>query len=217
MTMSIFKTRIAWVAALAVILMPVLAACGAETPTATAVPPAATDTPAAAPATDTPAAAAATDTPMQAAETPTTAAMTGTTPTTAGVSAADKLAALATEGIKPDPSAKGKFEFFSWWTAGGEADGKNDILNLYKQLYPGVEVVDAAVAGGGGDKAKAVLKTRMQGNDPPDTFQVHGGPELIDGYVKAQRMDPVTSIYTDMNMKSAYPSQLLDLVTSGGE
>ena len=149
-------------------------------------------------------------------ETP-TAAMAGETPTTAAMGGEDKMAALAAEGIKPDPNAKGKFEFFSWWTAGGEAEGKNDILNLYKQLYPNVEVVDAAVAGGGGDKAKAVLKTRMQGNDPPDTFQVHGGPELIDGYVKAKRMDPVTSIYSDMNMKSAYPEQLLGLVTDGGE
>lgn len=127
------------------------------------------------------------------------------------------LAELATEGILPDPTASGKFEFFSWWTAGGEADGKNDILNLYKSLYPGVEVVDAAVAGGGGDKAKAVLKTRMQGNDPPDTFQVHGGPELLDGYVKANKMEPITKLFTDMNMKSGFPQQLLDMVSANGE
>ncbi|MFL5734528.1 MAG: ABC transporter substrate-binding protein [Chloroflexia bacterium] len=218
--MSLFKSRITWLIALAVILMPLLAACGGDTSTPTSVPAAATDTPAAAAAaaTDTPAAAA-TDTPA-AAMTPTEAAMAGETPTaamTGTTGTTDQMAALAAEGIKPDPSASGKFEFFSWWTAGGEADGKNDILNLYKQLYPGVQVVDAAVAGGAGNNAKAVLKTRMQGNDPPDTFQVHGGPELIDGYVKAGRMDPVTSIYTDMNMKSAYPAQLLSMVSDGGE
>jgi glucose/mannose transport system substrate-binding protein len=127
------------------------------------------------------------------------------------------LPQLATEGILPDPTASGKFEFFSWWTAGGEAEGKNDILNLYKTLYPGVEVVDAAVAGGGGDQAKAILKTRMQGNDPPDTFQVHGGPELLDGYVKADKMEPITKLFTDMNMKSAFPPQLLDMVSANGE
>jgi len=127
------------------------------------------------------------------------------------------LDALAAENIKPDPAAKGNFEFFSWWTAGGEADGKNDILNLYKQLYPAVTVVDAAVAGGGGDKAKAVLKTRMQGNDPPDTFQVHGGPELLDGYVAADKMEPITQLYKDMNMMDAFPKQLLDMVSANGE
>src|SRR5205823_4100044 len=140
----------------------------------------------------------------------------GETPATStGATGAAMMDQLAAEGIKPDTSASGQFEFFSWWTAGGEAEGKNDILALYKQLYPNVKVVDAAVAGGGGDQAKAILKTRMQSNDPPDTFQVHGGPELIEGYVKAKRMDPITSIYTDMNMKSAYPQQLLDLVSSG--
>ncbi len=136
---------------------------------------------------------------------------------TAVTGAGGGLVQLATEGITPDPTASGNFEFFSWWTAGGEADGKNDILNLYKQLYPGVNVIDAAVAGGGGDKAKAVLKTRMQGNDPPDTFQVHGGPELLDGYVKADKMEPITQLFTDMNMKSAFPQQLLDMITVKGE
>lgn len=198
------KSRFAWLLALAVIAMPMLAACGAET---------ATNTPVSL-ATNTVAAMA--PTAAMAGETP-TEAMMGTTPTTGGGAAMGGMDALAAEGIKPDASATGQFEFFSWWTAGGEADGKNDILNLYKQLYPNVKVVDAAVAGGGGDQAKAVLKTRMQNNDPPDTFQVHGGPELIDGYVKAERMDPITSIYTDMKMKSAYPQQLLDLVSSGSD
>src|SRR5437868_8063944 len=65
------KSRFVWLAALAIMLLPLLAACGGESPTATPAAPAAaaaTDTPAPAAATaptDTPAAAAAaaTDTP----------------------------------------------------------------------------------------------------------------------------------------------------------
>src|SRR5438552_10839463 len=122
-TMLVFKSRVAWLAALTVALMPLLSACGAETPTPTPVPPEATPT-----------AVMAAETPTtMAAETP-TQAMTGETPTTGATGATMGLDALAAEGIKPDPNAKGKFEFFSWWTAGGEAEGKNDILNLYKQL-----------------------------------------------------------------------------------
>ena len=117
------------------------------------------------------------------------AATTGTGTSDVNPDMQAALDALAGEGIKPDTAASGNFEFFSWWTAGGEADGKNDLLNLYKALYPNVNVIDAAVAGGGGDVAKGVLKNRMQGNDPPDAFQVHGGPELIDGYVKADKME----------------------------
>jgi glucose/mannose transport system substrate-binding protein len=194
--MAKLNSRFAWLAVLTMVLVPALAACGGE---ATATPTAVTANP--------------TNTTASAVDTPVTGASTAT----AGGAASGMMEALAAEGITPDPSATGKFEFFSWWTAGGEAEGKNDILNLYKQLYPNVEIIDAAVAGGGGDRAKAVLKTRMQGNDPPDTFQVHGGPELIDGYVKANRMDPVTSIYTEMNIKTAFPQQLLDMVSQGGE
>jgi len=210
------KPRLAWAAALVVVAMPIMSACGTESPTATVVPANTAEPTAMVAETPTTAMAGETPTTAMAGETPTTA-MAGETPTTGTGAAMSGTDALAAEGVKADPAAKGKFEFFSWWTSGGEADGKNDILNLYKQLYPSVEVVDAAVAGGGGDQAKGVLKTRMQASDPPDTFQVHGGPELIDGYVKVGKMEPITSIYKDMGMMDAYPKQLLDLVSNGGE
>ncbi|HET9494070.1 MAG TPA: extracellular solute-binding protein [Chloroflexia bacterium] len=133
-----------------------------------------------------------------------------------GGAASEGVAALQAEGITGDPNASGKLEFFSWWTAGGEAEGKNDILNLFKQLYPGVEIVDAAVAGGGGDQAKAVLKTRMQGNDPPDTFQVHGGPELLVGFVDADRMDTIQDVWDELKLGDALPKQLQDMVSKDG-
>ena len=201
--MANMKSRLKWLAAGTMLVLPILSACGGTTTTPTTVP-AATNTTVAAPeATNT--------TAMPPEATNTVMAEGEDTPEAGGSD--DLLAALAAEGIKPDTSATGKMEFFSWWTAGGEAEGKNDILNLYKQLYPNVEVVDAAVAGGGGDKAKAVLKTRMQGNDPPDTFQVHAGPELINGYVEANRMEQVTNIYTDMRIRDAFPQQLLGMIS----
>src|ERR1041385_5582556 len=66
-------------------------------------------------------------------------------------------------------AVSGKFEIFSWW-AGDEAPAKDALIKLFEQKYPNVEVIDATVAGGSGDKAKAVLQTRMQNNQPPDTF-----------------------------------------------
>jgi len=89
----------------------------------------------------------------------------------------------------------GKLEFFSWWTAGGEADGLNAMFEIFKEKYPEVEIVNATVAGGAGSNAKAVLATRMQAGDPPDSFQVHAGHELIDTWVVADKMEPVTFIF----------------------
>ena len=40
----------------------------------------------------------------------------------------------------------GKLEIFSWWTAGGEAEGLAGMFSAYKKLYPNVEIVNATVA-----------------------------------------------------------------------
>jgi ABC-type glycerol-3-phosphate transport system substrate-binding protein len=64
---------------------------------------------------------------------------------------------------------KKKLEVFSWWTSGGEAAALNALFNVYNKQYPGVEIVNAVVAGGGGSAARSVLHTRLIGGNPPDT------------------------------------------------
>ena len=114
-------------------------------------------------------------------------------------------------------AAKSKFVFFSWWTAGGEADGLNELIKMYEQKYPGIEVVNATVAGGAGTNAKAVLKTRMLGGDPPDSFQVHGGSELIDTWVKTNYMESVTKLYKQNGWLKAFPKAIVDMLSYKGE
>ena len=110
------------------------------------------------------------------------------------------MASLGVAACRPTPTptqapvAAGKLEIFSWWTAGGEAEGLNAMYKIFQAKYPGVEIINATVAGGAGSAAKAVLATRMQAGDPPDSFQVHAGHELIDSWVKAGKMEPVTFI-----------------------
>ncbi len=79
------------------------------------------------------------------------------------------------------------------------------LIRLYKQKYPGVEVINATVTGGAGVNAKAVLKTRMLGGDPPDTFQVHAGMELIGTWVVADRMEDLTSLFRQEGWLQAFP------------
>jgi glucose/mannose transport system substrate-binding protein len=120
----------------------------------------------------------------------------------------------STAGTNP---ADNKLEIFSWWTAGGEAQGLNAMYDLYKAKYPGVEIINSAVAGGAGTNAKAVLATRMQGGDPPDSFQVHAGHELIDTWVVADKMEDITFIFKDNNYLSAFPKGVLDIISSKGK
>ena len=77
------------------------------------------------------------------------------------------------------PAKTNKVEMFSWWTAGGEADGLNAMYDhVQESSIPSVEIVNATVAGGAGTNAKAVLSTRLTGGDPPDSFQLHAGLEV---------------------------------------
>jgi len=130
------------------------------------------------------------------------------------------LAAVgATVGFSPAPSRGaapaaegGKLEIFSWWTAPGEVEALNALYDLYKQQNPGVEIINAALAGGtgAGGNMKAVLQTRMLAGQPPDSFQVHLGHELIDSHVKAGRMEPIDDIYASLGLNDVFPKGLLD-------
>ncbi|MGD8791344.1 MAG: ABC transporter substrate-binding protein [Anaerolineae bacterium] len=122
-------------------------------------------------------------------------------------------------GAAPPPQAglSGELEIFSWWTAGGEADGLNAMYEVFAEKYPEVEIVNATVAGGAGSNAKAVLATRMQAGDPPDSFQVHAGHELIDSWVAADKMEPVTFIFEENSWLDKYPQGVIDVLSYDGE
>src|SRR5262249_23185361 len=112
--------------------------------------------------------------------------------------------------------APGKLEIFSWWTTGGEAAGLLKLFELAKRQHPGLEIINATVAGGAGQNAKAVLKTRMLGGDPPDSFQVHMGRELIDTWVTTGFMEPLDPLFKQAGWEKAFPPGVLELLKHNG-
>lgn len=109
----------------------------------------------------------------------------------------------------------GELEIYSWW-AGDEGPALEALLTRYAELYPDVEVINATVTGGSGVNARAVLATRMLGGDPPDSFQVHAGGELVYTYVVADRMEDLTFLYEEEGWMEQFPQGLLDLLTYEG-
>ncbi len=107
----------------------------------------------------------------------------------------------------------GDLEIFSWWTGGGEAAGLDALIAKFTEMYPDVNVINSAVAGGSGVNARAVLTTRMLGGDPPDTFQVHAGQELNALWVKAGAMQPLNDLYEANGWMDQFPQGLLDLIS----
>jgi glucose/mannose transport system substrate-binding protein len=113
--------------------------------------------------------------------------------------------------------ASGKLEVFSWWTSGGEAAALQALFDAYSKDNPDVEIVNATVAGGGGSAARGVLQTRLAGGDPPDTWQVHPGFELIGQYVEPEFVAPVTDLYNEQGWFDVTPKALTDLMTVGDD
>jgi glucose/mannose transport system substrate-binding protein len=110
-----------------------------------------------------------------------------------------------------------KLEVFSCWTSGGEAAALDALFTVYNKQYPGVEIVNATVAGGGGFAARPVLHTRLAGGNPPDTWQSHAGWELLGQYVEPGYCEPVTDLYKSEGWDKAFPKALVDLVTKDGD
>ena len=116
-----------------------------------------------------------------------------------------------------DATGAGKLEIFSWWTNPGEADGLEAMYDIYRTQSPGIEIVNATISGGAGTNAKTVLVTRMQGGQPPDSFQVHAGQELIGTWVVADKMEPITNMFQEEGWTDVMPQTLLDQIMHNGE
>jgi glucose/mannose transport system substrate-binding protein len=119
-------------------------------------------------------------------------------------------------GVAAQSPASGEVEVFTYWTAGGEAEGLAAIEKVFALQHPGIEVINAVIAGGAGVNANAVLATRMTGGSPPDTFQIHGGAELIDSWVKSDFTQSLADFYTQRGLNDKFPKGIIDLVSYEG-
>lgn len=66
----------------------------------------------------------------------------------------------------------GEVEVLHWWTSGGEAKSISVLKDMLEEQ--GHSWKDFAVAGGGGESAMTVLKTRAVSGNPPSAAQIKG-------------------------------------------
>lgn len=112
-------------------------------------------------------------------------------------------------------AGKGQLEVFSWWTSGSEDAALKDLTSAFSTAYPAVKVVNGAVAGGGGGNAQQILQTRIQGGNPPDTWQVHLGQSLTQ-YTDASAITDATAVYDANGLRDVMPKALIDSMTVNG-
>ncbi|PSL05886.1 carbohydrate ABC transporter substrate-binding protein (CUT1 family) [Haloactinopolyspora alba] len=106
----------------------------------------------------------------------------------------------------------GEVEVFTWWAQGSEKAGLDALVKVFEEQNPDFTFVNGAVAGGAGSNAKNVLQSRLQTNDPPETFQAHAGAELTD-YIEANQVQDISAMYEENGWNEVFPQDLLDLLT----
>jgi glucose/mannose transport system substrate-binding protein len=118
-------------------------------------------------------------------------------------------------GGEGDAGGGGEVEVFTWWAEGSEKAGLDALVEVFDEQNPDYTFVNGAVAGGAGSDAKNVLASRLQTNDPPDTFQAHAGAELTD-YINNGQIEDLSTMYDDEGWNDVFPPELLDRLTQDG-
>jgi glucose/mannose transport system substrate-binding protein len=97
-------------------------------------------------------------------------------------------ALLATGLLTATAAQAGEVEVLHWWTSGGEAKAAAELKATMQKK--GHTWKDFAVAGGGGDTAMTVLKSRLVSGNPPAAAQIKG-PQIQDYGTLAANLDDV--------------------------
>jgi len=83
-----------------------------------------------------------------------------------------KIATAVTLVVAAGATTAGEVEVLHWWTSGGEAKSVGELKKIMEGK--GHTWKDFAVAGGGGDAAMTVLKSRVVAGNPPAAAQIKG-------------------------------------------
>ncbi|WP_416841170.1 ABC transporter substrate-binding protein [Haloferax sp. DFSO52] len=95
-------------------------------------------------------------------------------------------------------------EIVHWWTAGGEQEALNALLEGFQEEYPDVTVENNPAPGGAGSALDTVIKNRVLNQNPPSTFQIWPGKALFP-YTDADLLENITdSVWSQNDMQNAY-------------
>lgn len=111
-------------------------------------------------------------------------------------------------------------EVFAWATDGDpemavEKAAVDSLEAVFAQRCPGQEFVNPVIAGGGQAEPTEALRSRLRENDPPDSFQVHPGGELVD-YLDAGQLADLNNQFAQWGLFDVLPTGLLDAITVSG-
>jgi glucose/mannose transport system substrate-binding protein len=129
-------------------------------------------------------------------------------------------ATLAAQEASPKRVADRGLEILSWWVNDGEVEALGALIDMFRRGHPGAAVTSSGIRET--SLAKNRLNFRMASGSPPDTFQSNGGRDLLQwarggGSAPAGHIEPLEFMFENERWRSAFPKEVLELVTFGGE
>jgi glucose/mannose transport system substrate-binding protein len=142
------------------------------------------------------------------------AAMTAAALTLAACGGAGQTPSSGTESS--GGAGTGTLEVFSWWTSGSEAAALKVLETAFTTADSSTTFKNAAVSGGGGSNARTVLATRLQGGNPPDSWQLHPDKDLASVVEDGSPAD-LTSLYQENGWEAKLPEALKPMLQVDGK
>lgn len=98
---------------------------------------------------------------------------------------------------------EGELEIAHWWTAGGEEDAIEALIEGFEDEYPDYEVDNNPTPGGAGSALEADVRNRVIDGNPPSTFQIWPG-EALTLYTEEDLLEDISENVWDDDMEGAY-------------
>ncbi len=122
-------------------------------------------------------------------------------------------AAVSLASILPFAAHAGEVEVLHWWTSGGEKRAADTLQKLVEAQ--GHTWKDFAVAGGGGEAAMTVLKTRAVSGNPPAAAQIKG-PDIQE-WGELGLLTDLNDVAEKANWDELLPAQVAEVMKYDGD
>ncbi|WP_440771148.1 ABC transporter substrate-binding protein [Natronorubrum sp. DTA28] len=123
------------------------------------------------------------------------------------------IAALA--GCSDEAADEDQLEVVHWWTAGGEEEAFEALMDGFEEEYPDYEPNPNPAPGGAGTAIDTAIQTRVLDEDPPSTFQIWPG-EALRTYTDADALAPVGDHWED-DAHDAYLDSVVEASSPEGD
>ena len=121
--------------------------------------------------------------------------------------------AISLVSLMPLAACAGEVEVLHWWTSGGEKRAADTLQKLVEDK--GHSWKDFAVAGGGGEAAMTVLKTRAVSGNPPAAAQIKG-PDIQE-WGELGLLADLDEVAKEQQWDKLLPPQVIEVMQFGGD